>query len=81
MSLYVLIEKGYEDESRVVYNFGPSSSSFEQLEMNKKTGEIKKLETAINNPNYYYLKAVIKLLKYRENNPTNQYPDKLVYAS
>ncbi len=81
MSLYVIIEKVYENEKQVVYNFGPSPNSFEKLVINKETGEINRLETSVNNPNYYYLKAVAKLNRHIKSNPSDQYPDKLIYAS
>ncbi len=81
MSVYVLIEKAYEDDVKVIYNFGPNKNSFEQLEIVKESGLSSKLESNVKNPYIYYLKAVTKLIKHNKANPSNQYPAKLIYAS
>lgn len=81
MATYVLIEKEYEDINKVVYNFGPSKDKFERLEIIKETEEYYKIETGIKNSNFYYLTALSKIMKHNKNNPSDKYPDKLIYAS
>jgi hypothetical protein len=81
MSLYVIIEKEYEDEAKVIYHYGPNQESLEKLEINKETKQVAKIETGVNHPNYYYLKAAAKIFKHNKENPNDMYPKKLVYAS
>lgn len=75
MGLYVLIEKIFEDNKRVIYNFGPSREKLEQLEIIKETREIIRVKPKFKNPKIYYLIATSKIIKYIENSDTDEYPN------
>lgn len=82
MGLYVIINKIYEDNEKVIYTFGPCEEELEELEVIKKTGEITKIKQNINSSNIYYLKVVIKLTKYIKNNVNlKEFPDTLYWTS
>lgn len=79
MGLYVIINKIYEDNEKVIYTFGICE---EELEVIKKTSEIRKIKENINLSNIYYLKAIIKLTKYMKNNVNlKEFPDTLYWTS
>lgn len=81
MSLYLRIEKEYEDLDKVVYRFGESTDKYQKLEIKKITGDMYKIETEFKQPEHYYLRAASKIIKHNKNNPDNQYPDLLIYAT
>lgn len=75
MSIYLRIEKEYEDNDRVIYKFGKSKEIYQKLEINKLTGDIRKIETDVKQPEHYFLRAAAKIIMYNKSNPNNQYPD------
>jgi hypothetical protein len=81
MATYVLIQKNYEDDNIVVYEFGPDNENIEKVEFNKLTGEYRKIDTENALSNFYFLTAVSKIIKHNKNNPDYLYPNKLIYAS
>ncbi len=38
MAVYIIMLKEYEDEERVVYNYGPSEEAMGKIEYDKKMG-------------------------------------------
>lgn len=51
MGAFVLLLKDYEDESVVIYRFGPKEEIMGKIELNKETRIFSELEP-INNPNH-----------------------------
>lgn len=80
MSVYLRIEKIYEDFDTVIYKFG-SKDLYQKLQINKFTGDISKIETDIKLPHHYYLRAATKIIMHNQSNPYDKYPDLLIYAS
>ncbi len=54
MGLYVIINKIYEDNEKFIYTFGPCEEELEELEVIKKTGEIRTYEEAHKEANKLY---------------------------
>lgn len=82
MGLYVMINNVYEDNEKVIYSFGPNIEELEELEVIKKTNEIRKTKENSNLSNIYYLKAVIKLTKYiKSNSNLKEFPSSLYWTS
>ncbi|WP_322925070.1 hypothetical protein [Paenibacillus campi] len=51
MGAFVLLLKDYEDESIVIYRFGPKENIMGKIELNKEARTFSELEP-INNPNH-----------------------------
>jgi len=82
MAMYVAIVKEYEDDEKVLYGCGPSKNELmAKFEIIKSNGEIIEIESEPKISRIYFLKAVSKVLKHNEENPSKNYPDKLFYAS
>ncbi|WP_078552271.1 hypothetical protein [Bacillus alkalicellulosilyticus] len=66
MGAFVLLLKDYEDESVVIYRFGPEEEIMGKIELNKVTRMFSELEP-INNPNhsnrFYFDRAAQRLAR------------------
>lgn len=51
MAVFVIMLKDYEDEERVVYNYGPNEETMGKIEYDKKNGVINQL-SPINSDSY-----------------------------
>lgn len=82
MATYVMMVKKYEDEEKVVYQFGPDETRLGSVEIMKKTAQYKQLEPVPECQSTFYFNATVsKLLKYLKENPNKEFPGTTFYAS
>ncbi|MGG1517989.1 hypothetical protein ABE504_21410 [Paenibacillus oryzisoli] len=80
MATYVVLIKKFEDETRVVYKFGPSEENLGEIEFNKKTEDFTELVGVTRDPQGHdFMRAVSALVKcYRSG---EGFPDRTFFAS
>lgn len=83
MAVYILIVKEEEDDSAVVYRFGPNEETIGKLLYNKKSQTFSELEPVFcdnsKRSEFYFNRAAQKLAKAIIKD--REYPDKTCWAS
>lgn len=79
MAFYVLLVKESEDDTSVVYGFGPHEEKLGRLQLDKTSGVVKEIEPApTNNAEALFPRAAVKIRQHwREGN----FPEKSCWAS
>ncbi|OBZ13598.1 hypothetical protein [Bacillus sp. FJAT-26390] len=83
MAIYVMLVKEEENDTHVIYQFGPEEDKLGKVKLDKRTGDFEELLPVPNisrESNFYLFRAVSRLQKIlKENNGV--FPDTTSFAS
>ncbi|MEG5034425.1 hypothetical protein [Microcoleus sp. AT3-D2] len=79
MAFYVLLLKEQEDDTAVIYHFGPDEDHLGALWLDKSSGAVKELKkTPVNNSEAFFPRAAVKV---RQHWKAGMFPPKTCWAS
>ncbi|OCR02402.1 hypothetical protein BCD67_22285 [Oscillatoriales cyanobacterium USR001] len=79
MAFDILLLKEKEDDTSVVYHFGPDENDLGLLWLDKSSGVVKELkQTSVNNSEAFFQKAAVKI---RQHWKAGDFPEETCWAS